>query len=1030
MITYGSTTLTSYNSIVETEVYYYKSTSPTALSGGSWSTTKPTWENGKYIWQKIRTIYEDETYTESDPVNITGQQGETGTAAYSYKLNASDTIIGKTKTGEYTIDKITFSATSKQGTDAVTAYSGIFKIETTEDGSTWTTSYTSSANESSKEFIIPEDIIAVKCSLYQADGTTVLLDIVTIPIVKDGVDAIGLKDSIPYYLASNKNTGVTKNDFGWSRYTPQLTTENKYLWVYYVSRYGEGESEPELIEIRDDVVSFENHGDISPVDNCTMIAPAQDLHGYDAPWTAGGGKNLLTEGFLHSNKISYYFNSLDGTDYPIYLTSGTYTFQIIFKDNRTEYPNLYIKKENAAQISIGNTGNNKTFTITESGYYRIWLYASPDRCEPFTDQSFDHFQLELGSTATSWEPYENVCPIEGGFKSNILLYNVKTTDNINDSDPYLFRPIRNVSENGTQEILNKIIGGSIVWNQLDGNTNVLTRTSGGITYTLNETTKILHIEGTATATSYRLTNGASTNVLFNIYAGHVYLFCVDNDNFAGSGSTYYAYPATDSSYWEGGRNVFTANKISKCVVDGRCYFQFTVREGATINMDIRPQVFDLTQMFGSTIANYIYNLETTTAGAGVAWFRKYFPNEYYEYNAGEIMSVESLTSHNTIGFNMEPNEGHVGWCYNSNGTINKNATTSYASTLTKMRCLPNTEYCVTVPGRSSGSLLAVYIVRFDIDGDFISKGRIGTSYQLTDSHPFLTFVTDPNTHYFALYFYRASAIADSEVKDICVNLSWDGEHDGEYEPYVKHSYPLDPTLTLRGIPVLSGGNLAYDGDRYKADGTVERRYGIVDLGTLDWNVSSTGANVFFKNIGAKPVTDYNQHGLMSKYSFAGTRFIDNMEDKTWMIASNKRVHIRDSSYSDAASFKESMSGVYLVYELEEPTTETATAYQSPQIVDDFGTEEYVTTSIVPVGHETKYDSNLRAKLEMAPNSPDGDGDYLVRQTGGQNEYIPYTDGGRITALEGKIPTPPSTDGTYVLKCTVADGTPTYSWVSA
>ena len=75
MITYGSTTLTSYNSITSTEVYYYKSSSATALSGGSWSTTKPAWENGKYIWQKIRTLYEDGTYTESDPVNITGQQG-------------------------------------------------------------------------------------------------------------------------------------------------------------------------------------------------------------------------------------------------------------------------------------------------------------------------------------------------------------------------------------------------------------------------------------------------------------------------------------------------------------------------------------------------------------------------------------------------------------------------------------------------------------------------------------------------------------------------------------------------------------------------------------------------------------------------------------------------------------------------------------------------------------------------------------------------------------------------------------------
>lgn len=190
MITYGSTTLTSYNTITNIEVYYYKSTSATSLSGGSWSTTKPTWENGKYIWQKIRTTYEGELenglyYSESDPVNITGQQGATGTAAYSYKLNASDTTVTVSKIGAYSVNKITFIATSKQGTGSVNAYAGRFKIETTVNGTTWTTSYTSSGNESSKEFTIPTGIIAIRCSLYQANGTTTLLDIMTIPILSD-----------------------------------------------------------------------------------------------------------------------------------------------------------------------------------------------------------------------------------------------------------------------------------------------------------------------------------------------------------------------------------------------------------------------------------------------------------------------------------------------------------------------------------------------------------------------------------------------------------------------------------------------------------------------------------------------------------------------------------------------------------------------------------------------------------------------------------------------------------------------------
>lgn len=45
-------------------------------------------------------------------------------------------------------------------------------------------------------------------------------------------------------------------------------------------------------------------------------------------------------------------------------------------------------------------------------------------------------------------------------------------------------------------------------------------------------------------------------------------------------------------------------------------------------------VIDLTVMFGSTIADYIYNLEQGEAGAGVAFFKHMYPDNYYPYNAG------------------------------------------------------------------------------------------------------------------------------------------------------------------------------------------------------------------------------------------------------------------------------------------------------------------------------------------------------------------------------------------------------------
>lgn len=51
--------------------------------------------------------------------------------------------------------------------------------------------------------------------------------------------------------------------------------------------------------------------------------------------------------------------------------------------------------------------------------------------------------------------------------------------------------------------------------------------------------------------------------------------------------------------------------------------------------------FDLTQMFGTTIADYIYSLEQATAGAGVEWFKKLFPADYYPYSEPTIISSQT-----------------------------------------------------------------------------------------------------------------------------------------------------------------------------------------------------------------------------------------------------------------------------------------------------------------------------------------------------------------------------------------------------
>ena len=66
---------TGIKSVVE---QYYKSTSNTTQTGGSWTTTYPGWENGKYIWTRSVITYTDNTSTTTTPICVTGSQGNTG----------------------------------------------------------------------------------------------------------------------------------------------------------------------------------------------------------------------------------------------------------------------------------------------------------------------------------------------------------------------------------------------------------------------------------------------------------------------------------------------------------------------------------------------------------------------------------------------------------------------------------------------------------------------------------------------------------------------------------------------------------------------------------------------------------------------------------------------------------------------------------------------------------------------------------------------------------------------------------------
>ena len=78
-VTIGKLETNYKGALTKTTTQYYVSTSNTTQTGGSWiEDTTPKWENGKYIWQRIKYTYGDGSITYSTPVCIQGAKGEPG----------------------------------------------------------------------------------------------------------------------------------------------------------------------------------------------------------------------------------------------------------------------------------------------------------------------------------------------------------------------------------------------------------------------------------------------------------------------------------------------------------------------------------------------------------------------------------------------------------------------------------------------------------------------------------------------------------------------------------------------------------------------------------------------------------------------------------------------------------------------------------------------------------------------------------------------------------------------------------------
>lgn len=612
------------------------------------------------------------------------------------------------------------------------------------------------------------------------------------------------------------------------------------------------------------------------------------------------------------------------------------------------------------------SGSVTTDKISDSAVTRNKIADDAVGIDEIADGSVSSSKLGSDVTAT----LENKANVDGAYEQMTVgnAEQLVSTVGINDNAPYNFRTSGGSVDIGDRET-DKIVGGTVAWNQqMREMSSTYYGASGSATVSISG--------GVATVTPSARYDGimASNNNLPANIDNHKMLavasvlsesmhpfISLNGMNTSPSGFT-------PSQNWQ---TIYflinadaTKNRMFRVRVDDNSNFSAIYVKNC--------MVFDLTAMFGSTIADYVYALEGNTEGSGIAWLKSYgfFTKPYYAYDAGGLQSVNT-SAHKTVGFNQL--KSFLGYSTESTTTFNTN---------NAVRVISGMEYEFNHGSVSNATSWRHALLCYDTNGTKLTdsglitySGSGGLNYNKskkyyvnpTDGTRTSDIFTPQFDGYIIPFIAGGNASASTVVADPCIHLVWDGERDGDYEAYSEHTYELDSDLVLRGIPKLDANNkLYYDGDVYESDGTVTRNYASRAYTSGD---STDGSTM---------ITD----------------------------------------------------GTTTVYKLTTPTTESADPYTNPQIVDDWGTEEYVdygyytgTRDVsIPVGHDTLYVANLRAKLEMSPNSPDGDGLYAVRQSGGINTY-------EEIIFPTELPSAPTSDGTYRLVCTVAEGVATYSWTA-
>ena len=329
-------------------------------------------------------------------------------------------------------------------------------------------------------------------------------------------------------------------------------------------------------------------------------------------------------------------------------------------------------------------------------------------------------------------------------------------------------------------------------------------------------------------------------------------------------------------------------------------------------------VFDLTALYDA-------GNEPTT----IEEFKKLYPESYYPYCAPEVRSMRA-TGIETIGANAFNKDSVVGGKLNADGTVTSNDIYSVA----KIEVVPYEKYTLTNVANAANTTYTYAL--YDSEDRFISVGEIKNSVTKPVS------VSGDVTMPISARYMRV-VVHNDYLDNCCVNLKHSGTLTAEEAVYFKEVRML-PDIAKYFPDGMHGIGEGYD--EINEENAV-KRFGVVDLGTLEWGTTGTsgGGTRFYSLVAdwaSKPTGGSWLKGVIKCAKYDTVSADDTYSEKVGiaLMPDGKRLQCYDPTYTDATSFKAAMSGVMLVYELAEPIVTLITEpLQLDYKVADFGTEK-------------------------------------------------------------------------------------------